>query len=615
MRVRVEAREVYWRWYGKLLLEDGRTLILPGDIAKWVREGEELRLVTRSRARVLDWDDYRLERGNGTLLWPSFSEEVEHPRQGFSGRALYRYHLRAREARFESDFEAVAELEQYHYASDHETVALWRCPDGEVKAANTRPPCESGTARLLEIRGSTPASRFLILELTERLPFEPRIVGYIRLDPPIPKMHRRLPNGEVVRDIRERVFPKDWFHPTFDLKEALQDAQNEGELEEADWRELTERVLDRVETAAARIARVVVHPDYRSDGLGALLVRLALEWARERRVPEMRREKHLVCTIAQMARFHPFFEKAGFRYLWDTASGRPVLAYALTKEAEDRLARFFAEDPVAREHQGKLYRPRYGKVAPLLGPLRLVNVVKAYGSVLDLEGLPEEVREVLLAFGVKRRRIERAVLRGVNVAFSPGSVSVLWGASGAGKTTLLRLLLGEPPDAGEVVRPEGRVAAYLPGEVEPELGGRAVLEAVYEKLGDVTAAIEVLNRVGLSDAVLWRARPRELSTGQKERFRLALLLAERPALLLVDEFAAHLDLATARRVARGLSQFVREAGITLVAATHRPGVLEALEPDQVVYVGYGSVWAEDQTSLRSTQSIRPRRRGTGIGSG
>ena len=306
----------------------------------------------------------------------------------------------------------------------------------------------------------------------------------------------------------------------------------------------------------------------------------------------MRREKHLGCTIAQMARFHPFFEKAGFRYLWDTASGRPVLAYPLSEEAKDRLERFFKEDPVAREHGGRLFRPRYGRVEPLTGPVRLRNVSKAYQSTLDLEGLPEAVREVLLAFGVRRRRIERAVLRDVNVAFPPGSVSVLWGASGAGKTTLLRLLLGEPPDAGEVVRPKGRVAAYLPGEVEPALGERAVLEAAYAKLGDVTAAIEVLNRVGLSDAVLWRARPMELSTGQKERFRLALLLAERPALLLVDELAAHLDLATARRVARGLAKFVREAGITLVAATHRPEVLEALEPDQVVYVGYGSVWTE-----------------------
>ncbi|RMD70101.1 MAG: ATP-binding cassette domain-containing protein, partial [Gammaproteobacteria bacterium] len=150
---------------------------------------------------------------------------------------------------------------------------------------------------------------------------------------------------------------------------------------------------------------------------------------------------------------------------------------------------------------------------------------------------------------------------------------------------------GEEPDGGRIQRPEGSIEAFLPGEREPALGEDVVLEAVYERLGDITAAIEVLNRVGLADAVLYRARPFELSTGQKERFRIALLLAARPDLLLIDELAAHLDLAHARRLARNLAAFVREAGITLVAATHRMEVKEALSPDQV-YVGYGSVWAE-----------------------
>lgn len=342
-------------------------------------------------------------------------------------------------------------------------------------------------------------------------------------------------------------------------------------------------------TAAARIARVVVHPDYRSEGFGALLVRVALEWAKERGAPEARREKHLVYTIAQMARYHPFFEKVGFRYLFDTASGRPVLFYPLTEEAEAHLERFLREDPYAKAHGGRLYKPRFGRVPGLPGPIRLRGVHKAYRSHLDLEGLSREVQEALLAFGVKARVVERAVLRGASLEIPPGSLVVLAGASGAGKTTLLRLLLGEAPDAGEVAVPPGRRVAYIPGEREVDLGEDPILEAVYRRLKDVGAAIEVLNRVGLSDAVLYRARPHELSTGQRERFRLALLLAERPDLLLIDEFAAHLDVPTARRVALGLGKLCREAGVTLVAATHRPEVVAALDPDLLVYVGYGGL--------------------------
>lgn len=569
--MRVLGRRVYWRWYGEVLLSGNVVLRMTGDAAKWLRPGDSVRLSTEFKKPILGFDEYAL--WGRFPFWPPFAKDLEHVREGPLGGEAYRYRLRAREAQFEADFEAIAELEQYHYASEKEVVALWVCPQcGQTLAANSKPLCEcGGEARLKEIKGSTPASRFLVLELKERLPFEPRILGYLRLDPPIPRMHRRTPDGRLERDIRERIFPPDWFHPTFEGGE--------------DW----EKALDQVETAAARIARVVVHPDYRSEGLGALLVQVALDWVRERGAPEGRRAKHLVYTIAQMARYHPFFEKVGFRYLFDTASGRPVLFYPLSEETKEHLERFLKEDPYARAHGGRLFQKSYGQVAGLPGPIRLEDVYKGYRSLLDLKGLSPEVEEVLSAFGVKARRVERAVLRGADLEVPPRSLVVLAGASGAGKTTLLRLLLGEPPDAGRVLLPGGRVAAYIPGEVEVPLGELPLLERLYREMGEVRAAIEVLNRVGLSDAVLYRARPQELSTGQRERFRLALLLALRPDLLLIDEFAAHLDVPTARRVALGLGKLCREAGITLVAATHRPEVHQALDPDLTVFVGYGGL--------------------------
>ncbi|MFX6755299.1 ATP-binding cassette domain-containing protein, partial [Acinetobacter baumannii] len=78
-----------------------------------------------------------------------------------------------------------------------------------------------------------------------------------------------------------------------------------------------------------------------------------------------------------------------------------------------------------------------------------------YRSHLDLSDLSPEVQETLAAFGVKARVLERAILREADLEVPPGSVVALAGASGAGKTTLLRLLLGEPPDGGEVEVPEG----------------------------------------------------------------------------------------------------------------------------------------------------------------
>jgi len=175
---------------------------------------------------------------------------------------------------------------------------------------------------------------------------------------------------------------------------------------------------------------------------------------------------------------------------------------------------------------------------------------------------------------------------------------VVVGASGAGKTTLLRLIYGAikginedkfRPTSGKIIIPENaRVSILLPGEIEPRFGDESLLEHVYNKTRDESLAVEILNKVGLSDAVLYRAKFWELSTGQKERAKLASLLAERPNLLLIDEFAAHLDTLTAMRVAAKLSRLARQAGITLILVTHRAEIIKVLNPDKLIFVGYGT---------------------------
>ncbi|MDI3474800.1 MAG: uncharacterized protein PWQ95_528 [Thermococcaceae archaeon] len=622
------------RWFGVLEVDAGEKyrLYMTGNAAQWFLTGDEVEIEILSKPKekngfkVLDFDDYRLWKfynGEKILVWPLWEKELEAKRYSpLTGELLYTYKIRAREAKYESDFEAIAELEQYHYASQKEKVALWRCENGHIFEANTKqacPVCGSEDVHILEIKGSTPASRFLILELVEREEYEPRILSYVRVDPPIPLMHRRLPNGEIEKNIRERVFPEDWFHPAFwperimrELYEELKKKYKKRVARSYLWEEAKWKALKETNTAGARIARVVVHPDYRSDGLGQLSVKAALEWIAERRIPEMRKRKHIVETIAQMARYNPFFEKVGFKFLWETASGRPVLFYPLTEEAKEYIERFLKEDPYAPK-DGRLWNPSYGKVEPLSGPIVSKDVSKVFESELDVKGLPDEIRELLEAFGVRHRVIQRLVLRNLNFKIKPGELIAVVGASGAGKTTLLRLILGAAngwweervrPTTGEIEVPDNvKVSVMIPGEFEPSFGTESILEHVYRKTGDLNAAVEVLNRAGLSDAVLYRANYSELSTGQKERARIASLLAEKPNLLLIDEFAAHLDTLTAMRVARKVAEIIREAGITALIITHRPEVLKALDPDRVLFVGYGT--ARVQRAQSTSKKAEP----------
>ena len=620
-----------YRWFGTLLVDiDGKEvyLLMTGSVAQWFSKGERVRIVLKNEPRnvgrtwILGYDDYELYRFWGNELvkvWPLFRREVTLQRYDPLGtKTVYEYTIVAREAFTEEDYMEIVSLEQYHYASKEELVAIWRCPVcGGYKEANVQPICPKDDVpmKLQEIRGSLPSSRFLVLELLNRRPYEPRIVAYVRVDTPIPLMNRRLPDGRIEKMIREKVFPRDWFHPTY-WPTAVEDKrpiiQRYNELYKI-YRsralaraivgeEVSEKALKIANTAAARIARVVVHPDYRGDGLGYTAVKLAVEWIAERRIPEMKRKKHIVETIAMMAKYNPFFEKAGFYYMWDTGSGRPVLMYPLSNEAREYIKRFLEKDPYAKQHGGKLYKSRYGRVEQLKEPIILKDLTKTFRSELDVNRLPPGLREVLIAFGVERRIVEKYVLRNVNIEIKPGEIVVVVGVSGAGKTTLLRMIIGaadpkrleDPnyrPSGGKVIVPRNTKIAYLlPGENEPSFGAETLLEHLTAKTGDPTMSVEILNMVGLSDAVFYRARFNELSTGQKERAKLASLLAEKPNLLIIDEFTAHLDSITAQRVARKIGTLARRAGITLIIATNRPEVIEVLNPDKIIYVGYGTAY-------------------------
>ncbi len=622
----VPGREFRWEnGFIEVRSTDGRLIKiwLLGVIVQWLNIGDKVRIeaekifgeISGESVRIYKLIEYSKSSNKveEVLIWPLYEKRYEYPRlDPVKGEVLYTYRIIAREARTERDYMDIVELEQYHYASKKELVALWKLPDGRIVESNIQPECKEGKAELVAIKGSLPASRFLVLELAVREAFEPRIVGYVRIDPPVPAMHRRIiKNGKVIieRDIRSKVFPREWIYPTYWPERLMKKlAEQFKELSEIHGRRMAyymlsekvrEEALRTCNTAAARIARVVIHPDYRGDGLGMFAVKAAIEWIRERRIPEMRKKKHLVETIAMMAKYHPFFERVGFKYLWDTASGRPVLYYPLTSEAEKIINNFLTKDPYAKKHGGKLYRSRYKVEEPIEKPIIFKDISKMYSSELDISALHEDLQEVLRAFGVVRRVVQRYVLRNVNLEINPGEVVVVVGISGAGKTTFLRMIIGEAlkirserymPTSGKIIVPKNiRVSALLPGEIEPKFEEESLLEHMYNKIGDIVAAIEVLNISGLTDAVFYRARFRELSTGQKERAKIASLLAEKPNVLIIDEFTAHLDVLTAQRVARKISSIARKNKITLIVATNRPEVLKALAPDKILYVGYGSI--------------------------
>ena len=169
-------------------------------------------------------------------------------------------------------------------------------------------------------------------------------------------------------------------------------------------------------------------------------------------------------------------------------------------------------------------------------------------------------------------------LQDCTLALPVGRVAALVGPNGAGKTTLLHLIAGlARPDAGEV-----RVLGETPGE-NTELLARVGFVAQETPLyRDFTAADLVTMGGKLNprwDADVARARltrlgipldrpAGKLSGGQRAQVALALALAKRPDLLLLDEPVASLDPLARREFLQALMGAVADDGTTVLLSSH-----------------------------------------------
>jgi ABC-type transport system involved in cytochrome c biogenesis ATPase subunit/GNAT superfamily N-acetyltransferase len=185
----------------------------------------------------------------------------------------------------------------------------------------------------------------------------------------------------------------------------------------------------------------------------------------------------------------------------------------------------------------------------------------------------ERVVAVAEGFGLGLDKWEKFVVYdNVELKVSPRDVVYITGDSGSGKSVLLRAI---KEDLGE--------EAIDVAEVQIE-EDRPLVETVGSS---VEEAIELLSRVGLNDAFLFLRSYRQLSDGQKYRYRIAKLIESKKQWWLLDEFAATLDRDTAKIVAWNLQKAARALGKAVVAATTHQDLLQDLSPDLHVHKRFG----------------------------
>lgn len=184
-------------------------------------------------------------------------------------------------------------------------------------------------------------------------------------------------------------------------------------------------------------------------------------------------------------------------------------------------------------------------------------------------------------------------LQGLDLRVGAGTFAVLLGPSGSGKTTTLNLIGGlDRPTGGRVIVQGEEISLYDETQLtryrQRKVGfvfqffnlipTLSVLENVTlpqelagrDRRTVEAAAMTLLDRVGLADR--HDAFPDKLSGGEQQRVAIARALAHDPLLVLADEPTGNLDDENGRRVLALLLELTRDAGRTLLMATHNPDI-------------------------------------------
>jgi len=243
---------------------------------------------------------------------------------------------------------------------------------------------------------------------------------------------------------------------------------------------------------------------------------------------------------------------------------------------------------------------------------------------------------LLRAEGITKRYGGILACDGVNIELRAGETHAVIGPNGAGKTTLLAQLGGEiMPDAGRIHLGEHDVTRlHAPARAALGLGRSFQITSVFREftaLQNVALAVQahdghsfrfwrkartdaalieparaMLERLGLTGRAAVPAAL--LSHGEQRQLELAMALATKPRVLLLDEPMAGMGAADSERMTRLLATLKNEAALLLVE--HDMDAVFSLA-DRITVMTYGRVIATGTPAeIRSNQTVRDAYLGT-----
>lgn len=270
-----------------------------------------------------------------------------------------------------------------------------------------------------------------------------------------------------------------------------------------------------------------------------------------------------------------------------------------------------------------LVRRAFGRHRPGPSPAELVepyDLSPSQSSGLVVQGLTKSYAGV-------------AALRDVSLTVQPGTIHALIGPNGAGKSTFINIVAGlYRQNAGRIVI-GGQDASFWPAHRRAQLGvvrtfqnlqlisGVDVLSNVMlgmrphhgiaadfvrwlwgskHEAAEKREALAILDMLGLRSYAHYR--PADLAYGHRKLVELARAVAQRPAVLLLDEPVAGLNPLEAREIAIVVRR-LRDAGVAVLIVEHNMEFVMGLS-DAVTVLDFGNpIAAGSPTAIQSDPAV------------
>ena len=217
---------------------------------------------------------------------------------------------------------------------------------------------------------------------------------------------------------------------------------------------------------------------------------------------------------------------------------------------------------------------------------------------------------------------DKQILNDISFTINPGETHVLMGPNGAGKSTLGNVLMGSPEYAvtggkiffeGKDITEEdtdkrAKMGMFLTFQDPLEVPGISLEAFIRSSLQQVTgkhikmmafrkeleAAMDLL---AMNHSYADRDLNVGFSGGEKKKSEILQLLMLRPKFAILDETDSGLDVDAVRTVSKGVEEFQKQTGGSLLIITHSTRILESLHVDKTHIIVSGRIVKEGDGSL------------------